>query len=85
MFLFYYKRADGSVYASDRPAKENVSDIEIPQSEGASLILSEGAATKIRAEIASLDVRRIRPLAEGDTAYLADLNAQMAALRARLL
>lgn len=38
----------------------------------------------IKAQIAALDLRRIRPLAEGDTAYLADLNAQIVALRDQL-
>lgn len=35
--------------------------------------------------LAALDLRRIRPLAEGDAAYLADLNAQVIALRAQLV
>lgn len=39
----------------------------------------------IKAQIAALDLRRIRPLAEGDTAHLATLNAQILALRARLV
>lgn len=39
----------------------------------------------IIAEIAQLDLKRIRPLAEGDSAYLATLNAQIAALRAKLV
>ena len=38
----------------------------------------------IKAQIAVLDLRRIRPLAEGDAEYLADLNAQIVALRAQL-
>lgn len=36
------------------------------------------------AKIAALDQKRIRPLAEGDTVYLAKLNEQIAALRAQL-
>jgi hypothetical protein len=39
---------------------------------------------QIKAELAALDTRRIRPLAEGDTAYLDGLNAQAIALRAEL-
>jgi len=35
-------------------------------------------------QITALDMKRIRPLAEGDTAYLATLNTQIAALRATL-
>jgi hypothetical protein len=38
----------------------------------------------IKAQIAVLDLKRIRPLAEGDATYLADLNAQIIALRAQL-
>lgn len=40
--------------------------------------------SRIKAEIAALDLRRIRPIAEGDTAYLTTLNAQITALRAQL-
>ena len=39
---------------------------------------------EIKAELVALDMRRIRPLAEGDTEYLATLNAQAVALRAEL-
>lgn len=40
--------------------------------------------TEIKIELAELDQRRIRPLAEGDTDYLATLNAQAVELRAEL-
>ena len=36
---------------------------------------------QIKAELAALDLKRIRPTAEGDAAYLATLNAQAVALR----
>lgn len=39
---------------------------------------------EIKAELVALDIRRIRPLAEGDTSYLSTLNAQVLALRAEL-
>ena len=39
---------------------------------------------EIKIELSGLDQRRIRPLAEGDTEYLASLNAQATALRAEL-
>lgn len=39
---------------------------------------------QIKADLAALDARKIRPMAEGDTAYLATLNAQSAVLRAEL-
>ena len=38
----------------------------------------------IKGQIALLDLKRIRPLAEGDTVYLAKLNEQVVALRAKL-
>ena len=39
---------------------------------------------QIKAELAALDLKRIRPVAEGDATYLATLNAQAVALRAQL-
>ncbi|MDD2722241.1 MAG: hypothetical protein PHH47_13135 [Gallionella sp.] len=39
---------------------------------------------QIKADLAALDIQRIRPLAEGDVAYLSELNARAAALRADL-
>ena len=41
--------------------------------------------TRLKAEIAVLDLKRVRPLAEGDAAFLSVLNAQVAALRAQLV
>lgn len=35
-------------------------------------------------QITALDSKRIRPLAEGDSAYLSDLNRQIQALRAKM-
>lgn len=39
---------------------------------------------EIKVILAELDQRRIRPMAEGDTEYLATLNTQAVALRAEL-
>ena len=39
---------------------------------------------QIKQELAALDARKIRPLTEGDTAYLAMLNAQTLVLRTEL-
>jgi len=39
---------------------------------------------EIKNELATLDIKRIRPVAEGDTAYLATLNAQAIVLRTEL-
>ena len=44
----------------------------------------ESRQAVIKAQLAALDQRKIRPLAEGDSAYLATLNAQTLALRAEL-
>ena len=41
------------------------------------------AQAAIDAQLAALDIKRIRPTAEGDTAYLATLNDQAVALRAQ--
>ena len=40
--------------------------------------------TQIKTELALLDSKKIRPMSEGDTAYLATLNTQTAILRAEL-
>jgi len=45
---------------------------------------SQSHNAPIIAKMDALDLKRIRPLAEGDTAYLATLNTQIAALRATL-
>lgn len=39
---------------------------------------------RILAELNQLDIKRIRPLAEGDAAYLAELNVRAVALRDEL-
>lgn len=39
---------------------------------------------EIKAELLALDLKKIRPISEGDTAYLAILNAQTKALRDEL-
>jgi hypothetical protein len=39
---------------------------------------------EIKQELAALDIKRIRPVAEGDTAFLTTLNAQALALRTEL-
>jgi len=39
---------------------------------------------EIKQELAALDIKRIRPVAEGDTDFLITLNAQALALRTEL-
>lgn len=45
----------------------------------------ESINAPILAQIAQLDQKRIRPIAEGDSVYLATLNAQVAELRSKLV
>lgn len=45
----------------------------------------ESINAPILAQIVQLDVKRIRPLAEGDSVYLARINAQIKELRAKLV
>ena len=45
--------------------------------------LKADAQSAIDAQLAALDIKRIRPTAEGDATYLATLNAQAVALRAQ--
>jgi len=46
--------------------------------------LRDARITEIKAQLSSLDMKRIRPLAEGDTAHLATINEQISALRVEL-
>ncbi len=61
-----------------------VTDDEFKTLEAAQPKTREEINAAIKSEITMLDQRRIRPLAEGDTAYLAQLNEQIAILRAQL-
>lgn len=45
----------------------------------------ESINAPILAQIAQLDQKRIRPIAEGDSVYLAKLNAQAVELRSKLV
>ena len=47
-------------------------------------VLKSMRIAELKIDLAELDQRRIRPLAEGDTEYLATLNAQAVALREEL-
>ena len=61
----------------------NVAAIPEPEPEPADPVPDPRIA-ELKSELAALDIKRIRPTAEGDTAYLATLNAQAVALRAEL-
>ena len=71
---FAYLLPDGSVEITDAEAAK-LQPTNTPRTEEVAQILGE---------LAALDVKRIRPLAEGDTAYLATLNKQAVELRAKL-
>lgn len=43
-----------------------------------------GLAEQLQQELDALDLKRIRPTAEGDVAYLEGLNAQAVAMREQL-
>ena len=47
-------------------------------------IITAQRIAEIKIELSELDQRRIRPMSEGDTDYLATLNEQAVALRAEL-
>lgn len=44
----------------------------------------EERIASLKAQLSSIDMKRIRPMAEGDTAFLSDLNSQAENLRAEL-
>jgi hypothetical protein len=75
-------------YLDDGISMESRMIESIPEEELATAIPADPTLnpriSEIKSELASLDIRRIRPLAEGDTSYLATLNAQVLALRTEL-
>ena len=62
--------------------------VEITEKEVAELQTVNNPLTEeirgILAELAALDMKKIRPLSEGDASYLAKLNTQSTDLRAKL-
>ena len=92
----YYKDTNNNVYAYELDGSQDAfiptTLIAITESEAdlirnpplTSIQIKSNADFVIKAQIAELDLKRIRPMAEGDTAYLATLNAQITALRAQL-
>lgn len=80
----YHTTASGNV-----PFSAN-EEIEADQREaawlaGAAQRAKDAQNAPIIAQIAALDIKRIRPIAEGDAAYLAIINQQVLALRAQLV
>jgi len=72
---------DGSVFSEMR---WNRKPTQAEISAAWTAIQNRESNVNIIAQIEAIDIKRIRPLAEGDTAYLATLNKQIIALRAKL-
>ena len=89
----YFKDKNGEVFGYETATQQHLIDAAIKKrmTEVTSSwppppptpTFAERNAT-ILAQIAALDMKRIRPLAEGDTAYLTTLNDKIFALRATL-
>jgi hypothetical protein len=62
---------------------EEVAEIE-ERLAGAQAAEDKAHNATVQAQLAALDIKRIRPLAEGDAAYLQTLNDQILALRQSL-
>jgi len=76
----------GNIFIEGKPltaAENKAIDAEIIKLSNIALVNNHNKP--ILEKIAKLDVKRIRPIAEGNAAYLAPLNKQIAALRATLL
>lgn len=67
----------------DGLADGSISFVDIPQEE-LNAEAKKHRAFVIKAQLNDIDRRRMRPLAEGDTAKLEELNAEARALRAEL-
>ena len=99
MITKYYVDADGNYLGGfqGNTGKLPVGAIEVPVApshakdkwNGASwipdpVIQKEILNAPIKSQIAALDAKRVRPLAEGDSAHLRYLNDKIAALRSKL-
>lgn len=89
--MLFYKDEVGGVHAIESKDFAHllpIGCVKITEAEAAKLQPTNTPRTEevaqILGELAALDVKRIRPLAEGDTAYLATLNKQAVELRAKL-
>lgn len=90
----YFKDQSNNVHAIEEDFEELLPTgcVEITKEEADAIAnppppteqITQQKVAQILGELAALDVKRIRPLAEGDTAYLATLNKQAVELRAKL-
>lgn len=75
----YHTTTEGDIpFTSEEEAARDVEEAQVPQR------LAEKNNAWIKVQLAALDLKRIRPAAEGDTECLAELNAQAIALRGQL-
>jgi len=93
----YFKNTNNEVFAFNADGSQDAyikpDMVALTQSEADAHInppltpaqITEQHNAPIIAQLNALDIKRIRPLAEGDAAYLADLNAQIVTLRGQLV
>lgn len=75
---------EGMIWSDLVQTKPTLEEIEAAWPAIEAAAQKEAANAPIKAQLAALDMKRIRPLAEGDSAYLAKLNEQVKALRGQL-
>lgn len=76
-------KPDGSIYGGDcQEGDRAATRAELAVWEAAKNKVSR--AIEIKAQLAEIDIKSIRPLVEGDTAFLATLRGPVASLRAEL-
>lgn len=79
----FYKDLSGNIHAIERDEFANLLPAGCVPVDPPAPTTSD-ASSDIKRQLVELDIKRIRPLAEGDVEYLAKLNADAIALRAKL-
>lgn len=77
-------QSSGKIIQSDATGYPVAVDLPPPSAAEVAAKTRADRIAQTKLELAILDGKKIRPLAEGDAAYLATLNAQTATLRAEL-
>ena len=80
----YYRKTSGDYIAVGDSTPVSEALVEVTKAEYDSRPAPVPTQQEIKAQISALDIKRIRPLAEGDTVFLAKLNDQIKILRAQL-